>query len=120
MEYIDLILANIEYNFGSIGSFCVGNNYVCQPAYGQLTASSYVFTTSQPLLLTAGTLNALEMLENNPKLTQQLQKKSLLLHKSLSQLKVIKKYSLEVIFKVPMNFTYKGCDPLIHESFIQG
>ena len=90
MEYIDLILANLEYNFGSIGSFCVGNNYVCQSAYGQLTASCYVFTTSQPLLLTAGTLNALEILENNPKLTQQLQKKSLLLHKSLSQLKVIK------------------------------
>ena len=98
MDYIDLILANLEYNFGSIGGFCVGDRYVVDRQ--MLTSSGYVFTTSQPAMLTAATLKALEMLENNPKLTQQLQKKSLLLHKSLSQLKVIKIVQLSsYIFK---------------------
>jgi len=88
MDYIDLILANLEYNFGSIGGFCVGDRYVVDRQ--MLTASGYVFTTSQPAMLTAGTIKALEMLEDNPELTQQLQKKCLLVHKSLSQLKGLK------------------------------
>ena len=98
MDYIDLILANLEYNFGSIGGFCVGDRYVVDRQ--MLTASGYVFTTSQPAMITAATLKALEMLENNPIVIKQLQKKCLLVHKSLSKLKVIKIVQLSsYIFK---------------------
>ena len=98
IDYIDLILANLEYNFGSIGGFCVGDRYVVDRQ--MLTSSGYVFTTSQPAMLTAATLKALEMLENNPTVINQLQKKCLLVHKSLSKLKVIKIVQLSsYIFK---------------------
>ena len=96
MDYIDLIMANLEYNFGSIGGFCVGDRYVVDRQ--MLTSSGYVFTTSQPAMLSAATLKALEMLENNPIVTKQLQKKCLLVHKSLSQLKVI-----EILVQVKSN-----------------
>ena len=91
MDDIDLILANLEYSFASVGGICVGDSYVVDRQ--TLAASGYCFTTSQPPLLTAGIIKSLEMLENNSRMTIGLQENSRLIHQSLSKLKVPNKNS---------------------------
>jgi len=88
MDNIDLIMANLEYGFGSIGGICIGDSYMLHDQF--FLASGFCYTTSQPPMLAAGTLKALEILEKNPELTEKLKRKCVLIHQAFSQLKGLK------------------------------
>ncbi|CAB4060832.1 SPT [Lepeophtheirus salmonis] len=60
---VDLIMATLEHSMGSIGGFCVGSSYVVE--HQTLAGLGYCFSASLPPMFAAAVLKAIELMENN-------------------------------------------------------
>ncbi|XP_040583981.1 serine palmitoyltransferase 1 [Lepeophtheirus salmonis] len=70
---VDLIMATLEHSMGSIGGFCVGSSYVVE--HQTLAGLGYCFSASLPPMFAAAVLKAIELMENNIDMFEELRKK---------------------------------------------
>ena len=65
VEKVDLIAASLEYSLASIGGFCAGRTYVID--HQRLSGQGYVFSASLPPVLACGAIQAIDIMEEDPK-----------------------------------------------------
>lgn len=70
VDEIDLIIGSLENSLGSIGGFACGKSYVVD--HQRLSGYGYAFSASQPTLMVTAAIEALDILEHNPHLVQNL------------------------------------------------
>lgn len=85
MDDIDLIMATLEYAIGSIGGFCVGTTYVVE--HQTLAGLGYCFSASLPPMLAAGAFKAIELMEQDLGMFQQLREKAEEMHNGFEDLR---------------------------------
>ncbi|OQV16257.1 Serine palmitoyltransferase 1 [Hypsibius exemplaris] len=81
---IDLVTGSLEHALGSTGGFCCGSSFVVD--HQRLSGVGYCFSASLPPLLAASASKALDLIDKNTALFEQLKTKSELMHKSLSRI----------------------------------
>ena len=83
----------MEWAIGSIGGFCVGSSFVIE--HHRLSGLGYCFSASLPPLLTSAATSALDIMENQPKLFETLQKNCIQFHEGLKEIEHLKCISAE-------------------------
>ena len=83
-----MIIGSYETAIGSIGGFCVGSSYVID--HQRLFGSGYCFSASLPPLLANAASNALQILNDNPEMFQNLKKVCCFLHQKLMEIDCVK------------------------------
>jgi len=79
MKDIDFISGSLEYSFASFGGFIVGPSYVVD--HQRISGLGYCFSASLPPLLAGAGIKALEILEQQPEIVQEVQDKCKYMHK---------------------------------------
>lgn len=85
---VDLISSGMEWAVASIGGFCVGSNFIVE--HQRLSGLGYCFSASLPPLLAQAAISALNRFEAEPKIFEELQEKTAILHQKFSQFSKLK------------------------------
>ncbi|XP_005186549.2 serine palmitoyltransferase 1 [Musca domestica] len=85
---VDLISSGMEWAVASIGGFCVGSNFIVE--HQRLSGLGYCFSASLPPLLAQAAISALNLFEAEPKIFEELQEKTAILHQKFSQFSKLK------------------------------
>jgi len=78
IKEVDLISASLEYSIGSIGGFCCGPSYVID--HQRLSGLGYCFSASLPPMLASAAIEALNIIQENPSIVPDLQRKAVQFH----------------------------------------
>ncbi|XP_022206787.2 serine palmitoyltransferase 1 [Nilaparvata lugens] len=70
---VDLIMVSMENSLASVGGFCVGSSYIIE--HQRLSGLGYCFSASLPPLLATAAIAAIEHLESDPSILNDLQEK---------------------------------------------
>ncbi|XP_065184973.1 serine palmitoyltransferase 1-like [Sycon ciliatum] len=81
---VDCICGTLEYGFASVGGFATGTHFVVN--HQRLSAQGYCFSASLPPMLAAAAMEGLDILDQNPKLLEDLSSKIAQLHDALKGL----------------------------------
>ncbi|XP_026762497.1 serine palmitoyltransferase 1 [Galleria mellonella] len=84
-DEIDLIMGSLEHSFATIGGFCAGTHFIVE--HQRLSGLGYCFSASLPPMLTQAAIAALDVLEENPAIVNELDASSRKLNQALSNLK---------------------------------
>ncbi|KAH9601984.1 hypothetical protein KSS87_016420 [Heliosperma pusillum] len=84
IEKIDIITASMGHALAADGGFCTGNLRAID--HQRLSSSGYVFSASLPPYLATAAISAIDVLEDNPKMTAKLKENVALLWAGLSDL----------------------------------
>ncbi|CAH2090747.1 unnamed protein product [Euphydryas editha] len=84
-DEIDLIVGSLEHSFATIGGFCAGTHFVVE--HQRLSGLGYCFSASLPPMLTQAAISALDILEKNPSIINELNENSKKLNIALTKLK---------------------------------
>jgi len=79
---IDLIAAELERAFGSIGGFCAGSTYIID--HQRLSGAGYCFSASLPPYLACAASDSLKRIRSNPEKIAKLKSNCIQLHNELS------------------------------------
>lgn len=85
MEDVELLCGTLDAALGSVGGFCV-SAWEFTIDHQRLTSAGYVFSATSPPYTAAAGSKALELIDKNPQLCQQLRQKSTYMHSLLSNL----------------------------------
>ncbi|ODM92625.1 Serine palmitoyltransferase 1 [Orchesella cincta] len=106
---IDFISGSLEHGFASFGGFIVGPSYVVD--HQRISGLGYCFSASLPPLLAGAGIKALEIIEQNPDIIEDVQDKCKYMHKSLDNILTFFKITSEELS--PLKFLYLvGCKVL--------
>lgn len=83
IEDIDHISSTLEHAISGYGGFCAGTTFIID--HQRLSGLGYCFSASLPPLQAAVALAALDMLENQPDLTNKLRSNCINMHRKLSR-----------------------------------
>jgi len=84
---IDMICATLENSLASVGGFACGSRYVI--SHQELSGQGYVFSASLPPLVSQASIEALNIMEDNPEIFEKLRNKAADFHQMLSSIKSI-------------------------------
>ncbi|KAK0068685.1 serine palmitoyltransferase 1 [Biomphalaria pfeifferi] len=80
-DNIDLIAGSLENSIASVGGFCCGKKFVID--HQRLSGLGYCFSASQPPMLAASAIEALHILQEQPRLLVDLREKCEKIHDKL-------------------------------------
>lgn len=85
IDEIDLVAGSLEYSLASVGGFCCGKSYVVD--HQRLSGLGYCFSASCPPMLAQSAITALEILDESPKMLENLRQLSQYAHEKLKRIK---------------------------------
>jgi len=91
---IDFISGSLEHSFASFGGFIVGPSYVVD--HQRISGLGYCFSASLPPLLAGSGIKALDIIQQNPEIIEDVQDKCKYMHKALDKLNFFKITSHEL------------------------
>ncbi|RZF34904.1 hypothetical protein LSTR_LSTR012901 [Laodelphax striatellus] len=80
---VDLIMVSMENALASVGGFCVGSSYIIE--HQRLSGLGYCFSASLPPLLASAAISAIDRLESDPSILDDLREKCHHLQKVISE-----------------------------------
>lgn len=87
IEDIDLLAASLEYSVAAYGGFCAGTHFIID--HQRLSGLGYCFSASLPPLQAAVGLEAIKLIDQDPKMVHDLRKNCELFHEILVQSRVL-------------------------------
>uniref|UniRef100_T1J9G1 Serine palmitoyltransferase 1 n=1 Tax=Strigamia maritima TaxID=126957 RepID=T1J9G1_STRMM len=84
VEEIDLVMASLEFAFGSSGGFCTGSTYVVD--HQRLSGLGYCFSASLPPMLASAATAAIKIIEEDPSIIETLSSNAQSIHSKLKEL----------------------------------
>lgn len=110
---IDIITVAMDTALASVGGLCVGTREVCD--HQRLSGAGYCFSASAPPFLSAAAVQALQELEGNPQLVQQLTDNAQSLFRGLQSVAGIRLLAAEASPVLHFSIVSASAQPLSRE-----
>ncbi|XP_044741042.1 serine palmitoyltransferase 1 [Chrysoperla carnea] len=91
---VDLIVSSLESSIASTGGFCVGSHFIIE--HQRLSGLGYCFSASSPPLLCQAAIEALNIIEKNPDILDNLRENCLYMHNQLKKIQSMSTNSNEL------------------------
>lgn len=108
VDEIDHFSASLENAISAYGGFCCGTSFIVD--HQRLSGWGYCFSASLPPLQTAVAISALDVLESNPGILEQLLDNCRYIHKKLKQVSTIHVEGVDISPIKHLRFSPPTCD----------
>lgn len=117
VDEIDHFSASLENAISAYGGFCCGTSFIVD--HQRLSGWGYCFSASLPPLQAAVAISALDVLESNPGILEQLADNCRYIHKGLKQVASIEIEGVDVSPVKHIRFSVRGSDRMIETKRLE-